>query len=192
MRDGFQAKPAKCSYLHRVGKIGSATCTSCNAGHGDLLHSLTSCSFSTRLSFPNLIFPLSDNSFMCLNDGSATRLNPLKRGGSSPDLSLIHSSRFALSEWQVIEEGGSDHYPILSMLVLRYAVNDKSPPVLRWCWSTADWPSFTAQLESWSTEQRTSWSSLSINAQTDLSIDRISQAARENIERAPGQEMDDS
>ena len=81
-----------------------------------------------------------------LNDGSATRVNRVTGGLSSPDLSLAPSGWLSRAEWEVLQEGGSDHSPLLCSLDLR--PHARTLPVRRvWDWPHADWDGFLAASE---------------------------------------------
>ena len=62
------------------------------------------------------------------------------------DLTIVHSSIAALSEWSIYDNLISDHYPILLTIQIEYI-----PPVKtstpKWCLHKADWESFKAKLD---------------------------------------------
>ena len=85
--------------------------------------------------------------FAVVNDGTATRVNRGTGGGSAPDVSLVHHSHLDKIEWSCLECMGSDHLPILIEWECRVESLKAVDPGLRWKWSKADWPGYTAAME---------------------------------------------
>ena len=66
--------------------------------------------------------------------------------GSAPDISLVHPSLLDKLTWEVVNELGSDHMPIIITYDTTIPkVNDK--PTYKWNHDKADWTLFTNELE---------------------------------------------
>lgn len=81
--------------------------------------------------------------YVCLNDGSGTRIKVRTGKESVTDLTLVSDSLAGFCSWQVIKDTtiGSDHYPIMTRLELnieQYYIGN----VQNWCFSNADWEKF--------------------------------------------------
>ena len=87
------------------------------------------------------------NALVSLNDGSATRVNRGTGGLSTPDLSVVHTSLLARTEWCTLDLLSSDHYPILSELGLAVQTLADERPRLRWNWKQADWLAYAEALD---------------------------------------------
>ena len=59
---------------------------------------------------------MTDSNFAAANDGTATRINPSNGTGTSPDVTLIHSSQVKNITWRTGCTLSSDHLPILVTL----------------------------------------------------------------------------
>lgn len=81
--------------------------------------------------------------YVCLNDGSGTRINVRNGTESVIDLTLVSDSLAAFCSWQVIKDTtiGSDHYPIMTKLELNIEQHDTGN-VQNWCFSNVDWEKF--------------------------------------------------
>ena len=74
-----------------------------------------------------------------LNDGSHTQTNWATNGVSTPDITIVHNSRLGSAEWCTVEDLGSDHLPILTVLGCGVATRfTPVGPKLRWNWKAAD------------------------------------------------------
>ena len=91
---------------------------------------------------------LVDHGMMCLNDGSATRVNRGSGGLSSPDIAFVHGSRLAGCEWRTTDRLGSDHTVMQMDLECGVRFLRKPGPTRRsWNWKKADWEKFSAGVE---------------------------------------------
>ena len=91
---------------------------------------------------------LVDHGMMCLNDGSATRVNRGSGGLSAPDIAFAHGSRLAGCEWRTADRLGSDHTVTLIELECGVRFLRKPKPARRtWNWKSADWCKFSASIE---------------------------------------------
>ena len=124
---------------------------------------------------------MNDHQMECLNDGSATRVNRGTGGRSAPDISLVHSSRVALSEWEVMDALGSDHFPIFCELDLEVHKLAKNAGRLRWDYSNADWSAYTQDVEAAICRAPTEVLEGSVSAKTRFLSESIANAARRHI-----------
>ena len=87
-----------------------------------------------------------DTRRVSLNDGRATRRDLATGASSAPDLAIVGDSLAGRSAWTVLEDIGTDHLPILT--VVRDGVKRKdevrAPP--RWKVRRADWELFAARI----------------------------------------------
>ena len=90
---------------------------------------------------------LLESQMTVLNDGSPTRVNRGTGGGSAPDLTVVHSSLVGRAKWAVSESFGSDHSAMLVELECGVCARPSPSPEWGWCWRSADWPAFTAEVE---------------------------------------------
>ena len=89
-----------------------------------------------------------DHGMMCLNDGSATRVNRGSGGLSAPDVAFAHGSRLAGCEWRTTDRLGSDHTAIVMELECGVRFLRKRRSVRRsWNWKAADWVKFSRSIE---------------------------------------------
>lgn len=81
--------------------------------------------------------------FVCLNDGSGTRVDVRAGAESAIDLTLVSDSLAGIFSWQVLKETtvGSDHYPIMTMIEFSIEKRDVRG-VKQWCFRDADWDTF--------------------------------------------------
>eukprot|EP00661_Eupelagonemidae_sp_cell13_P003946 gene3946-4272_t len=80
-----------------------------------------------------------DVDFRVLNNGTVTFQQGSAR--TAPDLTLCHSQRAHEIKWTVLEDSGSDHYPICVDIPTHAAVLQERRP-LRWSFKKADWEQF--------------------------------------------------
>ena len=81
----------------------------------------------------------------CLNTGMPThhtKRHTPSSTGSAPDTSFVHPSLLDTLTWEVVNELGSDHMPIIISIP---KVNDK--PNYRWNLDKVDWDSYTKDVE---------------------------------------------
>ena len=55
-----------------------------------------------------------ERKYMILNNGADTYLDRAGRGGSSPDLTIVAENLNSKCKWEVMEQQGSDHCPIVT------------------------------------------------------------------------------
>uniref|UniRef100_A0A669EWH7 Reverse transcriptase domain-containing protein n=1 Tax=Oreochromis niloticus TaxID=8128 RepID=A0A669EWH7_ORENI len=81
--------------------------------------------------------------FVCLNDGSGTKVDVRTGAESAIDLTLVSDSLAGICSWQVVKETtiGSDHYPIMTMIEFSIEKRDVRG-VKQWCFRDADWDTF--------------------------------------------------
>ena len=53
------------------------------------------------------------NEFKILNDESSTHIDRSGRGEGAPDISIVNKEIAGRCKWEILEEMGSDHKPIL-------------------------------------------------------------------------------
>ena len=78
---------------------------------------------------------------LCLNNGEATRNSRQEDGlDTAPDITFVHSARMEKYKWEILDELGADHKPIL----ITYEDDMEIPvvntkPKYKWKLSKADW-----------------------------------------------------
>ena len=88
------------------------------------------------------------NDMACLNDGRGTHSNRKTGKESTPDLTIVHSTKADLYEWNVIEElGGSDHKPILIKRQLDNMKKVNTKKTYKWNLKQGDLVKFSEQVE---------------------------------------------
>jgi hypothetical protein len=80
--------------------------------------------------------------YVVLNDGRGTRYDAHTGKLSHLDLTFVSSSLAAVSDWDVIDGIGSDHFPILSTFYAVPVIYNNSVPYYKWSFKKADWESF--------------------------------------------------
>ena len=92
---------------------------------------------------------MSTTGMACLNTGEPThhtKRHTPSGTGSAPDTSFIHPSLLDVVTWEVVNELGSDHMPIIISYDINIPkVNDK--PTFRWNHDKGDWDSYAKQVE---------------------------------------------
>ena len=89
------------------------------------------------------------NSLVCLNTGTATRINKATGGLSTPDITIAHSSISNKLAWSVCEPLNSDHLPLVTEVRngATRTVNTSKVPT-RWRSKGVDWSKFREEVES--------------------------------------------
>jgi hypothetical protein len=82
-----------------------------------------------------------------LNDGTPTRVNLGTGGMSAPDLTVMDSSWAGRAEWRVIDDTGSDHSAIITVLDTRVSCLQGKARRMNWKWEAADWERFQTTTE---------------------------------------------
>ncbi|PAA62320.1 hypothetical protein BOX15_Mlig029675g1 [Macrostomum lignano] len=88
-----------------------------------------------------------DTQLEILNDGSPTRVNKATGGESSPDVSFASSKLASKCTWQVSDDLGSDHTPIVIRLDLKVRTLPKAQSRLIWRKQGVDWNAFQTVVE---------------------------------------------
>ena len=85
---------------------------------------------------------------IAINDSSTTRTNRSTNSDTSPDVSLIHSSLAGKFTWNVLDDLGSDHKPIMiTYREMNSIPTVESKPSYKWKFSDADWMTYTKEIE---------------------------------------------
>ena len=82
------------------------------------------------------------NNLLCLNDGSATYISNIYNTPSRLDITLVPDHMVANCEWEVLNELGSDHFPILTQYMVDNAWRNISNPKPKWNLKNANWGLF--------------------------------------------------
>jgi len=84
---------------------------------------------------------MDNKEMMVLNSEASTKtLN-----NSVPDMTICHEKLFSNSKWELLEDGLSDHLPIMTTLDVRVHPQFRAPA--QWSYKKAQWDSYTAQIE---------------------------------------------
>ena len=86
------------------------------------------------------------NEFKILNDGSCTHIDVSGRGEGASDISIVNKEIAGRCRWEILEEMGSGHKPILiKMKCHREGIRER--PRTSWAWKKADWNKFQEIIE---------------------------------------------
>ena len=88
-----------------------------------------------------------DNDLITLNDGCGTRVNHATGGESAPDVTLVHNSLLAGTNWKRLPIRGSDHFPLLCEVDVAFSHLAELDSRLKWDWRNADWESFQREVD---------------------------------------------
>ena len=86
------------------------------------------------------------NEFKILNDGSSTHIDRSGRGEGAPDISIVNKEIAGRCKWEILEEMGSDHKPILIIMKCRRK-GIRERPRTSWAWKKADRKKFQEIME---------------------------------------------
>jgi ribonuclease HI len=84
--------------------------------------------------------------FVVANDKSYTHVDRSNGAKSVPDLTLVHVKLKERMSWRTLDEMGSDHRPILMVLMGDRKTREKRKRVT-WAWRKADWEKFRKLME---------------------------------------------
>jgi len=84
---------------------------------------------------------MDDKGMMVLNSEESTKTC----NNSVPDMTICHEKLFSNSRWELLEDGLSDHLPILTTLDVSVHPPFRAPA--QWSYKKAKWESYTAQVE---------------------------------------------
>ena len=79
-----------------------------------------------------------DNDLITLNEGYGTRINRATGGESAPDVTLVHNSLLAGTNWKHLPIRGSDHFPLLCEENVAFSHLAELDSRLKWDWRNAD------------------------------------------------------
>ena len=122
---------------------------------------------------------LAEHDMHCLNSGEPTQYSKGKDQYSSPDVSMVHSSRLDKFTWKVLDELGSNHKPLLITYeddINVQKVNNQAK--YKWKINKADWESYTQEIENKLPEQYTR---KNINKLEKILRKAITKAAQKHI-----------
>ena len=101
---------------------------------------------SDRGEVSDLIAWCDDNEYHFLNSGEETCFDRRTGKGSIPDVTMVAKRVYEGAEWEVLDELGSDHKPIL--IKVRCKRETKcSMKDLTWAWRRADWDKYKVECE---------------------------------------------
>ena len=80
---------------------------------------------------------MANNNFIAANDGTATRINRATGGESTPDVTLHHGSWAGKINWECLDDGCSDHLPVLWSFKAKEPLPRRKPAAF--CYSKANW-----------------------------------------------------
>jgi len=93
---------------------------------------------------------LETTGMMCLNDSSkTTRTNRSSEGSdTSPDISFVHASQLGMFTWNVGDQLGADHKPVVITYEDKYSIPEvNTKPKYKWKFKNAKWDQFTDEVE---------------------------------------------
>jgi hypothetical protein len=83
-----------------------------------------------------------DHRMLYLNDGAATKHDNATGVCSAPDITMISEGLADRANWTVLEDVGSDHLPLLTVLTLGRRTDPALRPMKRWCLRKANWTAY--------------------------------------------------